>query len=219
MTFALSCVLLVGCGTAGGAPERDEPKEDSGAPTYTSRSGGTTVGPVVAQAELSPVHGSGTSGTAVFREVVGLGVQSQLEVSGLPTKDPGAVYYAQVHEGSCSDRKPGEKHGEDGTSSAGPTPALVSFGRLAAKVPGLRAHGGHEHGIPSEPTSGIARPVRFSASADGTASASSLLEGVEASQLTSGGPEYVHLHAEGPEDAPEELACGDLVGASRRGSG
>ena len=44
----------------------------------------------------------------------------------------------------------------------------------------------------------------------------SLLEGVEAKRLTSGDPEYVHLHGVGSEDAPE-LACGDLVEASRRG--
>jgi hypothetical protein len=39
---------------------------------------------------------------------------------------------------------------------------------------------------------------------------------VEAKRLTSGGPEYVHLHGVGSDDAPE-LACGDLVGASRQG--
>jgi hypothetical protein len=85
-----------------------------------------------------------------------------------------------------------------------------------AKTPGLEAHGGHEHGIPEVPFGSIEQPISFSASADGTSSVSSLLEGVEAKRLTSGDPEYVHLHGVGSEDAPE-LACGDLVGASRRG--
>ena len=88
--------------------------------------------------------------------------------------------------------------------------------RLVAKTPGLEAHGGHEHAIPEVPFGSIEQPISFGASADGTSSVTSLLEGVEAKRLTSGDPEYVHLHGVGSEDAPE-LACGDLVGASRRG--
>ena len=39
---------------------------------------------------------SGTSGTAVFKEVGNLGIQVELDVLGLPTKDPDAAYYAQA---------------------------------------------------------------------------------------------------------------------------
>jgi len=57
--------------------------------------------------------------------------------------------------------------------------------------------------------------ISFGASAEGTSSVTSLLEGIEAKRLTSGDPEYVHLHGVGSDDTPE-LACGDLVEASRR---
>ena len=81
----------------------------------------------------------------------------------------------------------------------------------------MEAHGGHEHGIPEAPFGSSEQPITFGASADGTSSVTSLLEGVEAKRFTSGDPEYVHLHGVGSEDAAE-LACGDLVGASRQGS-
>ncbi|HEV2091987.1 MAG TPA: hypothetical protein VGR18_02350 [Rubrobacter sp.] len=183
--------------------------------------GGVTVGEAIARAELEPAGGSGTSGTAVLKEVGDLGVQVELDVSGLPTGAPDAAYYAQVHEGSCSDERGDEGH-EREEHGAGPGPALAFVGldRPAGKVPGLEAHGGHEHGghehgIPEAPSGSLEQPVSFGASADGTSSVTSLLENVEARRLTSGGPEYVHLHAVGSEDAPE-LACGDLVGTSRQ---
>ena len=182
----------------------------------TSAEGGVTVGEKIAQAELKSVGDSGTSGTAVLKEVGNLGIQVELDVLGLPTKDPNAAYYAQVHEGSCSDERRGEEHEEEYGAGPGPALALVRLDQLVAKTPGLEAHGGHEHGIPEVPFGSIEQPISFGASADGTSSVTSLLEGVEAKRLTSGGPEYVHLHGVGSEDAPE-LACGDLVGASRRG--
>jgi hypothetical protein len=54
--------------------------------------------------------------------------------------------------------------------------------------------------------------VSFGGSANGAASVSSLLEGVEPKKLTAGVPEYIHLHAVGSGGAPpeEELACGNL---------
>jgi hypothetical protein len=183
----------------------------------TSAEGGVTVGEKIARAELKSVGDSGTSGTAGFKEVGNLGIQVELDVSGLPTKDPDAAYYAQVHEGSCSDERRGEEHEvEEYGTSPGPALALLRLDQLVAKTPELEAHGGHEHGIPEVPFGSIEQPISFSASSDGTSSVTSLLEGVEAKQLTSGNPEYVHLHSVGSEDAPE-LACGDLVGVSRRG--
>lgn len=59
---------------------------------------------------------------------------------------------------------------------------------MLTKVPGLEAHVGHEHGIPEVPPGSIDQPISFSASADGSASVSSLLESVEAKRLTFGGP-------------------------------
>jgi hypothetical protein len=80
-----------------------------------------------------------------------------------------------------------------------------------AKVPGLQAQGGHEHGIPAVPPPSIEQPIDFDGSADRTAAVSSLLQGVEAKRLTSWAPEYIYLHAVGSEDGSEELSCGDLV--------
>jgi hypothetical protein len=88
----------------------------------------------------------------------------------------------------------------------------------AVQVARSQAHGGHEHGIPEEPSGSIEQPVSFGASPDGTAPVISLLEGVKANRLTSGAPEYILLHAVSSEDA-SELACGDLVVAGSRGSG
>ena len=223
--------VLYGCGQASSSVERQgkkagaeradmtgasHPTPDPTTQSNTSAEGGVTVGEKIAQAELKSVGDSGTSGTAVFKEVGNLGIQVELDVLGLPTKDPDAAYYAQVHEGSCSDEQRGEEHEEEYGAGPGAALALVKLDQLVAKTPGLEAHGGHEHGIPEVPFGSIEQPISFGASADGTSSVTSLIEGVEAKRLTSGNPEYVHLHSVGSEDAPE-LACGDLVRASRRG--
>jgi hypothetical protein len=223
IVVGLFCVLLCGCGAVGGAPERAEPDEDSGAPTTAASSpeGGTTVGAAVAEAYIKPVGDPGTRGKAIFKKVGNLGVQVELEVSGLPTKDPDAAYYAQLHEGSCSDERTEDEHEEEHSASAfGPTLALVRFDHPLAKAPGLEAHGGHEPGLPEVPPGSLEQPISFGASADGSASVATLLEGVAPERLASGGPEYIHLHAAGSEDAPEkELACGDVIEASGPGSG
>jgi hypothetical protein len=180
--------------------------------TSDSAEVGVVVGEPIAHAELRPVLNSGTTGTAVFKEVGNLGVQVELEVSDLPTKNLNTTYYAQVHEGSCSDEGTGKAHEEEvNGASFGPALALVTFDRILAKMSGLEAHGNHEPGIPEAPPGSIEQPVSFSASAEGTASVAALLEYGTPKQLTSGTPEYIHLHATGFEDAPEEFACGDLV--------
>ena len=222
--------VLYGCGQASSSVERQwkkagaeradkteasQPTSDLATQSNTSAEGGVTVGEKIAQAELKSVGDSGTNGTAVFKEVGNLGIQVELDVLGLPTKDPNAAYYAQVHEGSCSDEWRGEEHEEEDGAVLGPALALVRLDQLVAETPGLEAHGGHEHGIPEVPFGSIEQPISFGASAEGTSSVTSLLEGIEAKRLTSGEPEYVHLHGVGSDDAPE-LACGNLVGASRR---
>lgn len=215
--------VLHGCGPASSSVERQGKKpgteraDKTEAPQpSTSAEGGVTVGEKIAQAELKSVGDSGTSGTAVFKPVGDLGIQVELDVLGLPAKDPNATYYAQVHEGSCSNEWRGEEHEEEYDAGLGPALALVRLEEVVAKIRGLEAHGGHEHGIPEVPYGSIEQPISFGASADGTSSVTSLLEGVEAKRLTSGDPEYVHLHGVGSDDAPE-LACGDLVVAGRRG--
>jgi hypothetical protein len=219
-------LLLVGCAalSEGGASKGAKgggggESSATAATTNTSSpsSGETTVGPEFAEAELRPVGDSGTHATAVFKGVGSTDVQVELDASGLPAKDPDALYFAQVHEGSCSDEHSDEAH-EEHAAVAGPTLALVSFERLLAKrdallakVTGLQAHGGHEHGIPEVSPGRIEQPVSFGASSpDGSAFVTSLLEGVGPRRLTSGTPEYIHIHAVRPEGTPEELACGDL---------
>jgi hypothetical protein len=219
----LFALLLPGCaavskgGSSNGAQGGGDLEGPASATTTSSPSSGeTTVGPAFAKAELKPVGDSGTHGAAVFKEVGPTDVQIELDISGLPTKDTDATYYAQVHEGSCSDEPSDEGHEEHG-AVAGSALAVVRFdrllakGALLAKATGLQAHGGEEPGIPEEPPGSIEQPVSFSASSpDGSAFVSSLLEGVGSRRLTSGDPEYVHVHAVRPEGAPEEVACGDL---------
>lgn len=219
----IAFAVLCACGQANSRVEKQGKKTDASQPTpgLTTQSGASaegavTVGEKLAQADLEPVGDSGTSGTAVFKEVGDLGIQVELDVLGLPAKDPNAAYYAQVYEGSCSDERSGEEHEVEYGAGPGPALALVRLDLLVARTPRLEAHGGHEHGIPEVPFGSIEQPISFSASADGTSSVTSLLEGVEAKRLTSGDPEYVHLHGVGSGDAPE-LACGDLVAAGRRG--
>jgi hypothetical protein len=223
--------ILYGCGQASSFVERQgkkagaeradkteapQPTTDLTTQYNASAEGGVTIGEKIARAELKSVGDSGTSGTAVFKEVGNLGIQVELDVLGLPTKHPDAAYYAQVHQGFCSDKQRDEEHEEEYGAGSGLALALVRLDQLVAKTPGLEAHGGHEHGIPEVPFGSIEQPISFGASADGTSSVTSLLEGVEAKRLTSGDPEYVHLHGVGTQDTLE-LACGDLVGVSRRG--
>jgi len=226
LVVLVAVAVLYSCGQANSSVEKQAKKRGveqankteapQPAPEPNTRPGassedGVSVGEVIAEAVLRPMGDSGTRGTVAFKEVGDLGVQVDLNVSGLPAKNPDATYYAQVHEGSCSDERTGEEHeAEHRASFFGLSLALLRLDHLFAKGPGLEAHGGHEHGIPEVPHGGIDQPISFGASADGSASVSSLLAGVEAKQLTSGGPEYIHLHAVDSEDAPEELACADL---------
>lgn len=224
LSVLIAVAVVYGCGQAGSSVEKQErkrgveqankteaPQPEPATQPSASSEGGVIVGEAVAEAELRPVGDSGTRGAVVFKEVGRLGVQVELDVSGLPANNTNAAYFAQVHEGSCSNERTGEEHEEKhDASSFGPSVALVRLDHLLAKGPELEAHGGHEHGIPEVPPGSIDQPISFDASADGTTSVSALLEGVEAKRLTSGGPEYIHLHAVDAEGAPEELACADL---------
>ncbi len=230
--------VVYGCGRASLPAEREEkqvgaertepPAQSQSAPEpTTSSSGGTTVGEVVAEVDLRPVDDSGVSGTAVFKEVADLGVQVELAVSGLP--DPGnseepEPYFAQVHEGSCADAPMGddqehrEDHGDDHHGhdhehgGLHPSLALLRPGPLLAKVDEYADHTEYEYPPADELPGNLDSPISVGASADGTGSVTSLLEGVKPEQLSSGGAKYVDLRApirEAPEEWPL-LACADL---------
>jgi hypothetical protein len=215
LAVPLLLVLFAGCGTdnggvgkedAGKAKTLDPGAAASGAATTpVSSASGTAVGAAFAEADLEPSGGSGAGGTALFKGVGSLGVQVDLRISRLPSGDAGATYYAQVHEGSCSDGR------ADGNGAGvGPALALVRFGGLLAQEHDHEhEHGGKEHVVPEEPPGSIEQPVGLTSSADGSASASALLEDVQKKRLTSGGPKYVDLHSAESEDAPV-LACGVL---------
>ena len=193
---------------ASSPPEPATPSADPG--------GGTTVGGAFAEADLSPVDGSGVSGNAVFKEVGSLGVQVELEVSGLPApEDPEEPqpYFAQVHGGSCSEAPRGDdqEHGED-HGGGRPSLALVRLDRFFGAPPEYADHPEYEDPPADELPGNVDAPLSLGASADGTGTSTSLLEGVEPEQLTSGSPKYVDLRApshEPPEDWPA-LACADL---------
>jgi hypothetical protein len=85
--------------------ESPQPAPEPTTQPSASSEGGVSVGEVIAEAVLRPTGDSGTKGTVTFKEVGSIGVQVDLKVSGLPTKNPKATYYAQVHEGSCSDER------------------------------------------------------------------------------------------------------------------
>ena len=151
----LPVLLVVECATVSeGGTSKDAKggRDGNGSPTATTTSSPssaeTTVDPAFAEAELRPVGPSGTYRTAVSKAVGSTDVQVELGVSGQPTKDPDTHYFAQVHEGSYSDKRshqrPGEGH-EEHSVGADPTLALVRFdpllaeGTLLAKAAGPQA--------------------------------------------------------------------------------
>jgi hypothetical protein len=218
--IAVVCLLQAGCGEE--ATGSREVQRDKMTNTTSPPSSRAASGKEIAAANLEPVGGSDIYARAVFRSVGKARVEVDLDVRGLPTRGPDAVYYAQVHEGSCSAERKGREHeeAEQKSSSLGPSSTFVRFDKASSNSTGLQAHGGDEYGIPEVPPGSIEQPVSIVASADGTASVISLLGGVEPERLTTGRSEYMHLHAASGEDtAQKELACGDLVRASRQTTG
>jgi hypothetical protein len=226
---ALSCVLLlVGCRQTGSdfkAKEREPaastPSGES--PAGTTTTGGTEVGDAFAEAELGPVGDSDVSANVVFKEVGSLGVQVELDVSGLPASEGQQSYFAQVHGGSCSEAprgggtEPKDDHGDEPHghehAGAGPSLALLGSGPLLAMKDEYADHPVYEPPPADELPGNVDTPVEVVAgSSDGMASVTSLLEGVDPEELTSGSPKYMDLRApshEAPERWPA-LACADL---------
>ncbi len=216
LVLATFAIVLHGCDQASSPAERQE------------GGGGTPVGDAFAEAELRPVGDSGVSGNVVFKEVGSLGVQVELEVSGLPdpvnSEEP-EPYFAQVHEGSCSEvpRGDGQEHGEDhGDDHHGhdhehgggaPSLALVRLDRFLGATPEYADHPEYEDPPADKLRGNIDTPFSLGASHDGTAAVTSLLEGVEPEELSSGSPKYVDLRAPSHDLDPEHwpaLACADL---------
>ena len=207
-------LTLVACG------ESDEPdtagtEESSDVTTASISTDGTAVGGVVAQVIFVPVGGSGVRGTATFKEVGDIGVQVELDTSGWPK--PGTIYYAQIHEGDCT------SVGAEGVTA---DPDQVHKPELGGESYDYEhASGGHDHeggaddhhhddaSIADKVPGEIDQPIRGASSDDGTASVTSLLEGVTSEQILSGEPKYLDLHATDPEYAAA-LACAPLSEAS-----
>jgi hypothetical protein len=239
MAMTFLCVLLAGCTETGdktsGNPSAKErvaggaSATNSGSPARGRLAGGTEVGEAFAEAELRPVGDSGVSGEVVFKEVGSLGVQVELEISGLPApenpEEP-EPYFAQEHGGSCSEAPKGgdheheeDRHTDDHPGHArqdgggGPALALIHLERF---LPGGREeyadHAEYEDPPADELPGNTDLPLLLVASANGTGMVTSLLEGVEPEQLTSGAPKYIDVRAPS-HDAPEQwpvLACADL---------
>ena len=231
--------VLYGCDQASPPAERqerdagvEEPGSSSPPPSEPATpsadpAGGTPVGGAFAEADLGPVGDSGVSGAAVFKEVGSLGVQVELEVSGLPApEDPEEPqpYFVQVHGGSCSEAPragghgsedgPGDgHHGHDhGHGGGDPSLALARLDRFLGAAPEYADHPEYEDPPADELPGNIDAPFSVVTSADGTAAVTTLLEGVEPEELMSGSPKYVDVRApshEPPEDWPA-LACADL---------
>lgn len=240
-SFFVLALAIAGCGGEADAPGTAERGAEhkvehgarrgggSGAASTAdgTKDGGTAVGGAFAEAELRPVGDSVVSGTAVFKEVGSLGVQVELEVSGLPApgnpEEP-KPYFAQVHEGACSEAPRGDgpghegdhggDHGHDhGHGGGGPSLASVRLDRFLGATPEYADHAEYEDppadGLPGD----VDAPLSVAAADDGTGAVASLLEGVEPGQLTAGGPKYLDLRVPSHDLAPDDwpaLACADL---------
>ena len=208
-------------------PEASSPAASKPSTPSANSGGGTPVGDAFAEAALRPVGHSAVSGNVVFKEVGSLGVQVELEVSGLPApgnpQEP-KPYFAQVHQGSCSEVPTGDvqEHGGDHDDEhhghehggGGPSLALVRLDRFLGATPEYADHPEYEHPPADELRGNIDTPFSVGASSDGKeAVTTSLLEGVEPEQLSSGSPKYVDLRAPRHDLPPEQwpaLACADL---------
>ena len=84
---------------------------------------------------------------------------------------------------------------------------LLLLGKAATEY----AHGGHDHdsSTANELPGNIDKPIGLLRSSDGTAFATTLLEGVTLKEVFYEGPKYLDLHAVGLEDH-QALACADL---------
>jgi hypothetical protein len=227
LVLAAFTILLYACDQASSPAERQEGDVGVEEPEASSPPAdsdvGTPVGDAFAEAELRPVGGSGVSGNVLFKEAGYRTVVVELEVSGLPApgdREEPQPYFAQVHEGSCSEvprggeHEHGEDHGDDHEHGGGaPSLALVRLDRFWGPTPEYADHPAYASPPADDLPGNVDTPVSVVASADGTAWVTSLLDGVEPEQLSSGSPKYVDVRAPRHDLAPERwpaLACADL---------
>jgi len=134
----------------------------------------------VAKVALVPDDGSDVSGTATFADGAG-GVEVGLDVRGLP--DPGEIYLAHVHPGSCKERAHGGAEGHD------------HHGAAAGEI---------EHALTR--ISPDSRGDGSSATVIGDATVTGLFAGRESYV-------NVHAEAPSSEGLPQSVSCGDLRGS------
>lgn len=163
-------VLLVAAGLSLGAVSAPKsPEETAGVP-------------------LSPVGGSGVSGTATFTDVDS-GVEVTLDVQNLP--EPGGTYLAHIHPGTCA----GEPEGgiDDHAHHHGST--------------GDHSHVHHHNGVGE-----IEHPLTpLVPEPGGNASGATTIEGVTVADLFSEEDFHVNVHAEAPgSEGPPAMVCADL---------
>src|SRR5215203_873721 len=180
---AVIFLLLAGCGSGGGSSAGTTTSEETTASTAETTAGSTTTtGREVAEVGLSPINGSGASGSATFTDVA-RGVRVDLDVRGLP--NPNASYLTHIHPGTCADERGGEEDEHAGHDEG----AEHDEGTMAEI----------EYPLP---------PITPDPAGRGTTTA--LLEGATVEQLFSGAPKYVNVHAEGSGNPPS-VACSPLV--------
>src|SRR5215210_3971147 len=101
--------LLAGCASGGGGSSAGTTTSDETTASTAETTASSTTGGEVAEVGLSPMNGSGASGTATFTDVA-RGVRVDLDVRGLP--DPDASYLTHIHPGTCADDRGGEEEHE-----------------------------------------------------------------------------------------------------------
>ena len=202
-------LILAACGESG-EPDTAGSEEPSDVTTTSTSTEGTTVGGVVAEAELGPVDGFSVYGTVTFKEVDDLGVQVELNTAGW--SKPGTHYYAQIHEGDCTSVA-------DQGGTVGPDDHVHEPNGAGASSDHDHEGGAEDHHRDDAPAADelagdIDQPIEAVSSDDGTSSVTSLLEGVTSEQiLSSGEPKYLDLHVTNPE-VGATVACANLSNPS-----
>lgn len=153
-----------------------------------------SFGNIPAGITLAPANDSGVAGIAILTDTPN-GVKIKLNVEGLP--QPGAMYLAHVHPGTCADETAGgakdhahSHHGEDSE------------------------HAHNHHNGSDEPAGEIEYPLTpVVGDSEGSGSSTTVINDATVQQFTSGMEFYLNVHAEatGSEELPDSLACGDLL--------
>src|SRR5215210_1144022 len=108
--------ILAGCGGIGrgGASSARESTTSAAASEGTSAATEetTTSNNVTATVRLTPMNGSGTTGTATFTDVAQGVVRVELSVLGLPDTNA-TTYLTHIHPGTCVGEQSGDEEEQD----------------------------------------------------------------------------------------------------------